>query len=122
MRAKTMGHTTTKQTYPFSTKKKKKKPILWSLSHRPTTNMSRAEGPKAPKPKTKKQREGKAKRERKKKRNPLGDSDFRFRTEASERRGRESESLRDVPAARRRRRSSCRGSVCDGKVRAEWRL
>ena len=100
----------------------KKKPILWSLSHRPTTNMSRAEGPKAPKPKTKKQRVGKAKRERKKKRNPLGDSDFRFRAEASERRGRESESLRDVPAARRRRRSSCRGSVCDGNVRAEWRL
>ena len=102
---------------------KKKKNILWSLSHRSTTNMSRAEGPKAPKPKTKKQREGKAKREKKKKKkNPLGDSDFRFRTEASERRGRESESLRDLPAARRRRRSSCRGSVCDGKVRAEWRL
>ena len=105
--------------HTHSQKKIKKKPILWSLSHTPTTNMSRAEGPKAPKPKTKKKRVGKAKRERKKKRNPLGDSDFRFRTEASERRGRESESLRDVPAARRRRRSSCRGSVCDGKVRAE---
>ena len=82
MRAKTMGHTTTKQTYPFSTKKKKKKPILWSLSHRPTTNMSRAEGPKAPKPKTKKQREGRRKGKGKKKKKiltaiPISDSEQR---------------------------------------------
>ena len=67
------------KTYPFS---KKKKNILWSLSHRSTTNMSRAEGPKAPKPKTKKHREGKAKRERKKKKKilsaiPISDSEQR---------------------------------------------
>ena len=93
--------------------------ILWSLSHRPTTshkNMS--QGPKAPKPKS--ENEKTERRERKKK----FLSAIQNRGKRSERRSRESESLRDLPAARRRRRrrSSCRGSLCDGKVRAESRL
>ena len=113
-----MGHTTTKQTYPFSTKKKKTHSLVSeSQTHNKHEPSRRAQGPKTQNEKTER-REAKWDRKKKKK-NPLGDSDFRFRTEASERRGRESESLRDVPAARRRRRSSCRGSVCDGKVRAE---
>ena len=109
--------------HTHSQKKKKKNPFtgLWVTD--PQQTWAEPKGPRPQNPKRKNREKGRRKgKEKKRKKNPLGDSDFRFRTEASERRGRESESLRDVPAARRRRRSSCRGSVCEGNVRAEWRL
>ena len=79
MRPKTMRHTTTKQTYPFSKKKKKHSLVSESQIHNKHEPSRRAQGPKTQNEKTQR-REG----EKGKEKNPLGDSDFRFRTEASE--------------------------------------
>ena len=82
----------------------------------PQKHEPRAQGPKTEIRKRKNREKGKKKKFL---------SAIQNRGKRSERRSRESESLRDLPAARRRRRrrrSSCRGSLCDGKVRAESRL
>ena len=80
----------------------------------PQKHEPRAQGPKTEIRKRKNREKGKKKKFL---------SAIQNRGKRSERRSRESESLRDLPAARRRRRrSSCRGSLCDGNVRAESRL
>ena len=90
------------------------------VSESQTHNEPQKHEPRGQGPKTEIRNEKTERRERKKK----FLSAIQNRGKRSERRSRESESLRDLPAARRRRRrrSSCRGYLCDGKVRAESKL
>ena len=82
MRAKTMGHTTTKQTYPFSKKNKKKTHSLVSESHTHNKHepSRRAQGPKTQNEKTERREGEKGKKKKEKKilsAIPISDSEQR---------------------------------------------